>query len=178
MPFIQTLDVDPVADEIGAAGMPALPELRGIIKNFSDGLGAFDQMYARMVGKGRLAPTLRLVILAAAARWRSDGYIAGAMFSQALQEGMGKDELATLIAEAEGSEPTGAEAVLLSFCQKITHEAYKTVQSDIDKLHSQDWSTGQIVEAVTMVSLSGYMTVLAASGGLLQNPNLEPEPWH
>gem|GEM_PF-6130669 len=159
-------------------GLPALPELRGIITHFSDGLGAFDQMYARMVGKGRLEPTLRLVILAAAARWRSDNYIASAMFAQAIQEGLAKDKLAALIAEAEGPEPTSNEAVLLAFWRHVTAAAYKTVQSDIDNLRRHSWTNGHMVEAVTMVSLSGYMTVLAAAGGLLKDSTLEPEPWH
>ena len=44
-------------------------------------------MYERMVGQGRLEPTLRLVIVAASARWRSDGYVAGAMFERAMRGG-------------------------------------------------------------------------------------------
>lgn len=158
-------------------GVTPVAELRGIISHFPDGLGAFDQMYERMVGQGRLDQGLRYVLLAAAARWRSDDYIAGFMFGQALEAGMSADDLGSLIGEAEGDEQSRPEAALLAFCRKVTESAFKMVQSDVDALQAHGWTTGQVVEAVTMVSLSGYMTVLSAAGGLLEAPALEAEPW-
>ena len=170
MSFIPAAAVDPVS------GSP-VNELRGVFAHFPDGLGAFDQMYERMVGKGRLELTMRLVILGASARWRSDDYIAAAMFGQALEEGLDASTLGSIIDDAEGSSPAGPEALLLAFCRKATESAFKMVQRDVDALNDVGWSTGQIVEATSMVSLSGYMTVMSAAGGLLRTPGLEAEPW-
>lgn len=171
MSFIPILGVDAASVE------SPLRELRGVFAHFPDGLAAFDQMYARMVGKGRLDLALRLVIIGSSARWRSDPYIAGTMFTQAMHEGLAATALAELIEETEGDEPTSPEAVLLSFCRKVTQTAYKTIPSDMEKLRASGWTNGQIVEAVTMVSLSGYMSAMSAAGGLLAEPNVEAEPW-
>ncbi len=183
MPFLPALDVDAGSAEPDPSGAPTLAaasdlaELRGVVGHFPDGLGALDQMYQRMVGRGRLEPTVRLVIVGASARWRSDGYVAGAMFRRAIDAGLEPDDLGRLIDEAEGPEPASPEAVLLRFCRKVTETAYKTVQSDIDALRAVGWTNGQIVEAVTMISLSGYMSVMAAAGGLAQKPPPGSEPW-
>ena len=170
MSYLPLAEIEPIAES-------AIPETRRVIANFPDGLAAFDQMYERMVGHGRLDATLRLVILGASARWRSDPYIAGAMFTQAMHEGIEREALAALIADAEGGEPTTAEGVLLAFCRKSTETAFKMVAADVERLKDSGWTNGQIVEAVTMVSLSGYMTVMSAAGGLLDDPTLDGEPW-
>ncbi len=183
MAFIPTVDADPATTEAppeatALADTSDLAALRGIVGHFPDGLGALDQMYERMVGQGRLDPTLRLTIIGASARWRSDAFLANAMLAQAVDGGRDADTLARLIEEAEGPEPSSAEAVLLAFCRKVTETAYKTVQRDMDILQASGWANGQIVEAVTMISLSGYLSVMGAVGGLPQGHTPEARPWH
>ncbi|MEM7271465.1 MAG: hypothetical protein AAF547_00170 [Actinomycetota bacterium] len=177
MSFIPVLEAEPPIGAADPTAVPPIAELRGVFAHFPTGLGAFDQMYQRMVGKGRLDRTLRFVILGASARWRNDPFIASAMFRQAIDDGLTAVELGDLIGEAESGDPIGAEATLLGFCRKATETAFKMIQRDVDALRTVGWTNGQIVEAVTMVSLSGYMTVMAAGGGLTQTPGLEAEPW-
>lgn len=172
MSFIPAVPADPPPADVAP-----IDALRGVIAHFPDGLGAFDQMYARMVGQGRLDLTMRLAVLGAAARWRSDDHTAGFMFDQAIVAGLDASVLGTWIDEAERREPGSAEAALLTYCRKATESAFKMIQRDVDELLVQEWTNGQIVEAVTMVGLSGYITVMSAAGGLLAGPTLEAEPW-
>lgn len=178
MPYISPADIAPPDISNGPSEVPTVAELRALFGNFPDGLGAFDQMYQRMIGNGRLERSLRFVVLGAAARWRNDPFVASVMFGYAIDDGFDPAALAGLIEEAEQGEPVSGEGHLLAFCRKSTETAFKMVQSDVDGLLETGWTNGQIVEAVTMVGLSGYMTVMAASGGLLTTPGLEAEPWH
>lgn len=173
--FISQVEVE----DAPAASVTVKPvdQLRGVFGNFPDGLGAFDQMYERMVGKGRLDQSLRFAILGSAARWRDDQFISGLMFQLALDAGLESAALESLIADAEQGQASEANAALLAFCKKATENAFKMVDGDIETLRAHGWTNGQIVEATSMVSLSGYMTVMAAGGGFLQQPGLKAEPW-
>ena len=174
MSFISQTDVEEVAT---STTVKPIAELRRVFGNFPDGLAAFDQMYERMVGKGRLDQSMRFAILGAAARWRSDDFVSGLMFEMAVDAGLEAAALESLIARVEGEAVSGADAVLLAFCKKATENAFRMVDGDIETVRAHGWTNGQIVEATSMVSLSGYMTVMAAGGGFLQQPGRKAEPW-
>ena len=59
-----------------------------------------------------------------------------------------------------------SERVLLAVCRKVAAAAYRTVTADIDRLTEAGWGTQEIVEALTVVALSGWMNGIASAVGL------------
>lgn len=134
--------------------------LREAFAYFPAALQALDNQYGLIIGQGRLDRGLRELIFACAASARGDGYLARAMAAQAAAHGFaGADAVLAMAASAEGR--SDAETCLLTWARKMATVPYKAVGEDVERLHSAGWGDQDIVEALTVVSLSGYMSVMS-----------------
>jgi alkylhydroperoxidase family enzyme len=105
-------------------------------------LQALDTQYDLMIGQGRLDRGLRELIFACAASARGDEYLAHAM-------------------AASGEGRSDAETCLLMWVRKMATMPHKTVEEDMKRLHSAGWRDQEIVEALTVVSLSAYTSIMS-----------------
>jgi uncharacterized protein YciW len=77
----------------------------------------------------------------------------------------------------QGSNPAGAgEAVgaLIKFARKMAREPYKSVEADVGALHAAGWANEDLVELLSVISLSAYMDTLSLS--LRIGPQAAPQP--
>jgi uncharacterized peroxidase-related enzyme len=173
MPHITAPDIASRAEEAGTRYERYRIEhghfdaLRAVLVRFPSGLGAADEMYRQIMNEGHLGRVLREQIFLAASVVRGCGYAVdahGAWLTGA--GGLGPDAVAAL---REGEDPSSAsepERVLLDVCRKVAGAAYRTVAADIERLEGAGWSREEIVEALTVVALSGWMNGIAAGVGL------------
>jgi uncharacterized protein YciW len=68
---------------------------------------------------------------------------------------------AVLAMAASGEGRSDAETCLLTWARKMATTPYKVVERDIERLHTAGWRDQEIVEALTAVSLSAYMSVMS-----------------
>jgi uncharacterized protein YciW len=62
---------------------------------------------------------------------------------------------------ASGEGRSDAETCLLTWARKMATMPYKVVEEDRERLHGAGWRDQEIVEALTVVSLSAYMSVMS-----------------
>jgi alkylhydroperoxidase family enzyme len=136
--------------------------VRQLFAYFPAALKALDNQYDLIIGQGRLDRGLRELIFASAASARGDVYLAHAMASVAAEDGFG-DTTAALDSAASAKGRSDGETRLLAWAQKMATTPYKSVEDDVEELHDAGWSDEEIVEALTVVSLSAYMSILSLS---------------
>ena len=134
--------------------------LREAFAYFPAALQALDNQYDLIIGQGRLDRGLRELIFACAASARGDEYLARAMAGQAAAHGFSGTG-AVLAMAASGEGRSDAETCLLTWAQKMATMPYKVVEQDMERLHSAGWQDQEIVEALTVVSLSAYMSIMS-----------------
>ena len=134
--------------------------LREAFAYFPAALRALDNQYDLIIGQGRLDRGLRELVFACAASARGDDYLARAMAAQAAAHGFtGTGAVLAMAASGEGR--SDAETCLLTWARKMATTPYKAVERDMERLHSAGWRDQEIVEALTVVSLSAYMSVMS-----------------
>ena len=134
--------------------------LREIFAHFPAALKALDTQYDLMIGQGRLDRGFRELIFACASSARGDEYLAHAMAAQAAAHGLA-DAGAVLARAASGEGRSEAETCMLGWVRKMATTPYKVVEEDIQRLHAAGWRDQEIVEALTVVSLSAYMSMMS-----------------
>jgi len=134
--------------------------LRRMFALFPAALTALDNQYDLIIGQGTLDRSCRELIFACAASARGDLYLAEAMANQAALHGLGDPETALAIASTANGR-SDAESRLLAWVQKMATTPYKSVEADAEQLHAAGWSDQEIVEALTVVSLSAYMSTMS-----------------
>ena len=137
-----------------------LAALRGAFAHFPAALKALDNQYDLIIGQGRLDRSVRELIVACAASARGDEYLARAMAGQAAAHGFADADSAVAMA-ASGEGRSDAETCLLTWARKMGTTPYKVVEEDMARLHGAGWHDQEIVEALTVVSLSAYMSTMS-----------------
>ena len=142
-------------------------DLREIYAHFPESLRAVDIMYELMIGQGVLSRDLRELVFAAASDARGDHYLARAMCEQAADHrGVSADEAYSICRLEPGATCSEGEHALLAFSRKAAEVPYKMIQRDVDEVLQAGFSNRGLVEALTLVCLSGYMNVMSLSVGL------------
>ncbi len=173
MPHITAPDIGSADDDVRAryerfrTEHAHFDELRAILVRFPGALDAADEMYRRIMNEGHLGRVLREQIFVAASSIRGCRYAVAA--HGAWLAGPGAIDDGDVAAMRAGEDPvsaSAAERTLLDVCRKVAAAAYRTVTSDIDRLEAAGWGRQEIVEALTVVALSGWMNGIASALGL------------
>jgi hypothetical protein len=146
--------LDTFADAHGHLG-----DVRRIFAHFPSGLTALDNQYELIIGHGRLDRWVREAVFAACSTARGNPRLAEALTSEALRHGADADRLDALLAgSAPDDDPVGA---VIRFARKMAVEPYKAVPDDAAALHDAGWSDANLVEVLTVVSLSAYLDIMS-----------------
>jgi len=142
-------------------------ELRHMLVRFPAALSAADGMYHRIMNEGHLGRMLREQIFLVTSHERGCSYAVAAhgRWLVANTDMSGTDVAALLRLEAVRGVSDRARA-LLAYTRKVAAAPYKIVAADLDDLYEVGWTQPEIVEALTVVSLSGWMNSYANSLGL------------
>ncbi|HVR32646.1 MAG TPA: carboxymuconolactone decarboxylase family protein [Acidimicrobiia bacterium] len=166
-PDLEEIDADVRADyETGRHEHRHFDALRRLLVRFPPALRAADGMYDLIMERGLLDRRLKEEIFVACSGVRGCGYAVAAHGGWlTANAGMTRAEVDGLA----GGDPGGRsdpDRVLLAFARKVTAAPYRTVATDIDTLREAGFDERTIVEALTVVALSGWMNGYAASLGL------------
>ena len=136
--------------------------LRRTVAHFPAALGGVDSLYERSMASGCLSRLLRELVFVAACAERGDCYGAEAVTDDiAGRFGLDRDAIAAM-AHGEVCEALSeAEAALVDYARKVARAPYKMVPGDIARLTENGWETPDIVEALTIVCLAGYMNTFS-----------------
>jgi hypothetical protein len=147
------------ADEHGHFG-----ELRAVVARFPAALAALDNQYRLIMGSGRLDRWVREAVFAACSAERGNACLASALALQAARHGADPGLVEGILVRDPGSpglaDPVGA---LITFARKMALEPYKSVAGDVSSLHAAGWDNQDLVEILSVVSLSAYLDTLSLS---------------
>ena len=139
-------------------------ELRRMLVRFPAALSAADGMYDRIMNEGHLGRTLREQIFLVTSDERGCSYAVAAHGRWLVTN---TDMSGTDVEAIQGGEDLPAvsfrDRALLTYTRKVAAAPYKIVTADLDELHAVGWSESEIVEALSVVSLSGWMNSYANS---------------
>jgi alkylhydroperoxidase family enzyme len=153
---------DQLAAFAGAHGHFAA--LREVAARFPAALRALDNQYRLIMGRGRLDRWVRDAVFAVSSAERGNAYLADALAGEAVRHGADADWIKGLRAPDVGSPgPGDSVAALIRFSRKMALEPYKSVPGDVDSLHAAGWADEDLVEVLSVVSLSAYMDILSLS---------------
>ncbi len=138
--------------------------LRGVVARFPAALGALDNQYSLIIGGGRLDRWVREAVFAACSAERGDAYLANALAAEAVRHGADAAWVNGLLSrDANSAESGDPVAALIKFARKMAREPYKSVPGDVSALHAAGWANEDLVELLSVVSLSAYMDTLSLS---------------
>jgi hypothetical protein len=148
-----------------------LGELRALAARFPAALRALDNQYRLIMGRGRLDGWVRDAVFAACSAERGNAYLADALAGQAVRHGADADCIKGLrVQDADSAGPGDSVGTLIRFGRKMALEPYKSVPGDISSLHQAGWADEDLVEVLSVVSLSAYMDILSLSLRIGQQP--------
>jgi alkylhydroperoxidase family enzyme len=151
--------LDRFADEHGH-----FSELRAVVARFPAALAALDNQYRLIIGSGRLDRWVREAVFAACSAERGNAYLANALAGQAVRHGADPDLSNGLVARDAGSPgPGGPIGALIAFARKMALKPYKSVEADVSSLHAAGWANEDLVEVLSVISLSAYLDTLSLS---------------
>lgn len=166
--------------ETGKVSHAHFDELRKALTRFPPVLLAADGMYDLIVGQGRLDSHLKEAMIVACSAVRNCTYGVAAHSRRLISGGSTPDEVQRLAQGEPLAIHSEADQALLSFARKVAAAPYKTVEGDIESLRRAGFDERTIIEALTVVSLSGWMNGYALALGLDQNdavPLSGGNPW-
>ncbi|MEV6605762.1 hypothetical protein [Kutzneria sp. NPDC051319] len=161
--------LDAFADAHGHLG-----DVRRIFAHQPAALAALDNQYALIVGSGQLDRWVREAVFAACSAARGNPGLAEALRAEAVRHGADADRLDAILAEP-ADDAVGA---LITFARKMAIEPYKAVEGDVEALHDAGWSDANLVEALTVVSLSAYLDIMSLTLRLDAGPTAGGRQWH
>jgi hypothetical protein len=86
------------------------------------------------------------------------------MAGEAVRHGADADWIKGLRVQDAGSPgPDDSVAALIRFSRKTALDPYKSVPGDVGSLHAAGWADEDLIEVLSVVSLSAYMDVLSLS---------------
>ena len=138
--------------------------LRAIAARFPAALRALDNQYRLIMGRGGLDRWVRDAVFAVCSAERGNAYLADALAGEAVRHGADPDWIKGLRAPGAGSpRPGDGIGALIRFSRKMALEPYKSVPGDVGSLHAAGWADEDLVEVLSVVSLSAYMDILSLS---------------
>lgn len=138
--------------------------LREVVARFPAALRALDNQYSLIMGRGRLDRWVRDAVFAVCSAERGNAYLADALAREAVRHGANADWVKSLrTGEAALPEPGDSVRELIRFSRKAALEPYKSVPGDVSSLHAAGWANEDLVEVLSVVSLSAYMDTLSLS---------------
>ena len=142
-------------------------QLRRILVRAPAAFRAADGMYGLIMELGLLDRALKEAVFVTCAGVRDCRY-GQAAHGRWLIEHAGMDalEVEALARGEDLSRHSAAEHALLAFARQVAAAAYRTVERDIETLRGAGFDTPEIVEALTVVGLSGWMNGYADALGL------------
>ena len=115
-------------------------------------------------GTGPLDRWVRDAVFAVSSAERGNAYLADALAGEAVRHGADADWIRGLRAPGAGSPgPGDSVGALIRFSRKMALEPYKSVPGDVGSLHAAGWADEDLVEVLSVVSLSAYMDILSLS---------------
>jgi alkylhydroperoxidase family enzyme len=139
-------------------------ELRAVVARFPAALAALDNQYRLIMGSGRLDRWVREAVFAACSAERGNTYLARALAGQSARHGGDPDLVTGLVAGGAGATgPGGPVGALITFARKMALEPYKSVAGDVSALHAAGWDNQDLVEILSVISLSAYLDTLCLS---------------
>ncbi|HVZ19822.1 MAG TPA: hypothetical protein VG871_02100 [Vicinamibacterales bacterium] len=138
--------------------------LRAVVARFPAALKALDNQYSLIMGRGRLDRWVRDAVFAVSSAERGNTYLADAMAREAVRHGASADWIKSLLTlDADVTQPGEGIQALIRFTRKAALAPYKSVPDDIRSLRAAGWVNEDLVEALTVISLSVYMDILSLS---------------
>ena len=138
--------------------------LRAVVARFPAALQALDNQYRLIMGRGRLDRWVRDAVFAVCSAERGNAYLADALAREATRHGADAEWVNSLSApDAASAEPGDSVGELIRFSRKAALEPYKSVPGDVSSLHAAGWANEDLVEVLSVVSLSAYMDILSLS---------------
>ena len=167
-PDLQRIDSELRAEyEASRTRFHHFDELRRILVRAPAAFRAADGMYGLIMERGRLDRALKEAIFVTCAGVRHCRYGQAAHGSWLIEHAGLNDLAVESLARGEGlGGHSAAEHALLAFSRKVAAAAYRTVERDIETLRGAGFDTPEIVEALTVVGLSGWMNGYADALGL------------
>jgi uncharacterized peroxidase-related enzyme len=153
--------------ESGRAQYAHFDQLRRILVRVPAAFRAADGMYGLIMEQGLLDRAIKEAMFVTCAGVRQSRYGQAAHGRWLIEHtGMTELEVESLARGEELARHSAAERVLLAFARKIAAAPYRTVERDIEMLRDTGFDTPEIIEALTVVSLSGWMNGYADALGL------------
>jgi hypothetical protein len=138
--------------------------LRAVAARFPAALGALDNQYKLIMGRGRLDRWVRDAVFAVCSAERGNAYLADALAGEAVRHGADADWIKGLRTPDAGPHgPDDSVGALIRFSRKMALEPYKSVPGDVSSLYAAGWADEDLVEILSVVSLSAYMDILSLS---------------
>jgi len=167
-PSLEEVDGELRAEyESGRVRFAHLDQLRRVLMRFPAAFRAADGMYFLIMERGRLDRELKEVIFVACSGVRECRYGLAAHGGWLIEHtGLAPSEVESLARGEDLTRQSESQRALLAFARKVAGAAYRTVEQDIETLRGAGFDTPTIVEALTVVSLSGWMNGYADALGL------------
>lgn len=153
--------------------------LRRVLLRFPAASRAVDGMYDLIMERGRLPRELKeQIFLVCSAVRRCESATSG--HGQWLREHteLSEADVDSLIRGENLTLHTEAERQVLAFGRKVAAAPYRTVSDDIAQLRAAGFDEPEIVEIMTVISLSGWMNGYAAAVGLTVDDVNGGDQWH
>jgi uncharacterized peroxidase-related enzyme len=148
--------------------------LRRVLLRVPAAFRAADGMYGLIMEKGLLDRELKEAIFVACAAVRGCGYGLAAHGGWLIEHAqLSPANLESLARGEDLGRHSHSERALLAFARKVAAAPYRTVERDIETLRAAGLDTPEIVEALTVVSLSGWMNGYADALGLNETDAVE-----
>ena len=153
--------------ESGRARFDHFDLLRRVLVRVPAAFRAADGMYGLIMERGLLGREAKEAIFVSCAGVRHCSYGQAAHGAWLVEHaGWTVNEVESLARGEELARHSASERALLAFARKVAAAAYRTVERDIEMMREAGFATPEIVEALTVVSLSGWMNGYAEALGL------------
>lgn len=163
--------------EAGRAKHAHFDSLRRLLLRFPPALRAADGMYDLMMGPNKLNRQTKEQIFVACSAIRSCQYsTAGHGRWLAENTAVSDREISSLVDGQDLASHGPVERSVISFARKVAAAPYKTLPEDFDALRLQGLAEPDIIEVMSVVSLSGWMNGYAMALGLSRS-HAENQPW-
>ncbi|MCH8156389.1 MAG: peroxidase-related enzyme [Nitrospinae bacterium] len=116
------------------------------------------ELYATRIGmimfsETRLSRAVKEMIASLVSRINECGYCLTYHKGFLVETGISSAEAEAIVADYKTASITDAEKKLLAYVEKVTRNAYKVTDSDVEGLKECGWSEEQILEATLVVGL-------------------------
>jgi alkylhydroperoxidase/carboxymuconolactone decarboxylase family protein YurZ len=139
--------------------------LRAVVARFPAALKALDNQYRLIMGRGRLDRWVRDAVFSVSSAERGNTYLADAMAREAVRHGANAEWIKSIVKRQDAAVPEPRQGLrsLITFSRKAAVAPYKSVPGDVSSLRAAGWTNEDLVEVLSVISLSVYMDILSLS---------------